>query len=898
MPQRACYFLCVLLVAGSVSGQEGAAEVNHSYAKISRIFARHCLECHGPDANHREAGLRLDDRQIATERLESGNFAVMPGMPEDSELLRRVTALDDTRMPPAEAVAPLTAAEIAQITEWIRAGAEWDRHWALVAPVDHPLPDVRDDAWASQPLDRFILRRMEDNLQQPRAVADRRTLIRRIYFDLIGLPPTLAQVERFQNDESPDAWGKVIDELLATPMYGQRWGRHWLDVARYGDSNGSDENKAYPLAWRYRNYVIDAFNDDLSFDRFLREQLAGDLLPDDAREHKRVIATGFLAIGTKILAEKDPVKKQADMVDEQIDTVGKALLGFTVACARCHDHKFDPIPTSDYYALAGILHSTMLEDRVIETQEYLDAKAVFDRNSVALADERRRLEAKLSKTPAGLIDRQAEDFQRGNVVDLDTGYGEGIGVTGDPGAQKNFVEWDFELAAAGEYFVQLRYAAQDARPGPLLINGVVAKPDAVSQTTGGWMPADQLWFTEGRFLLSAGANVIRIESEPCMSHIDRVRLILADGGDSDLNETVNQLTALEQQQSTLQQQAPQPPQAMAVTDGQPQNVKVHLRGSHLALGDEVLRGFPRIAAAATHDESSADSPFRIGEAQSGRLQLAQWMTDTESGAGRHVARVFVNRVWHWHFGRGLVATPSEFGLQGQPPTHPQLLDWLTMRFIEDGWSVKSLHRRILMSATWRQQSVSAPNDWFVGYSRRRMEAEVIRDTLLFHSGQLDLTSADGLEGVKSENPSPEDLRQNEEFHRSSRKRSVYLPVVRSNTYRFFSLFDFPNATTSVGQRDVTTVPTQALLLLNDPFVMDQAQHLAAALLVQTTDETRLAEVYRRLFSRLPTPEEQRAADDFLRAFASTTAGSESAELDAWSALCHGLIASSEFIYVE
>ncbi|MEO2027701.1 MAG: DUF1549 domain-containing protein [Fuerstiella sp.] len=887
--------LTIALLVSSLTGISGFTEssgADDRHLKVRRLFAQHCLECHGPDADQRQAELRLDDKTSVTAALKSGRFAIVPGSPEMSELLRRVVAKDETRMPPPDAGDGLSEVEIRLVAEWIRNGASWTTHWAFLPPEDHALPNVADSQWSRQSLDRFILSRMEA-AGQPPTTANRRTLIRRVYFDLTGLPPTPQQVQDFQSDMAPEAWTRVIDELLASQLYGQRWGRHWLDVARYGDSNGSDENHAYPLAWRYRNYVIDSFNADIPFDQFVQEQLAGDLLTNPARANEGVTATGFLAIGTKILAEKDPVKKQADIVDEQIDTIGKSLLGFTIACARCHDHKFDPIPTKDYYALAGILHSTMLEDRVLATQEFLAAEQRHDRQLAELDATRKQLEQKLAEHGNSILNRQAENFQRGNAATLKTGYGEAIGIISDRRAQLTWVEWDFDIKQKGNYLLQFRYAALNARPGTLSINGHVVKKPAVNQQTGGWMPLHQKWLAEGDFPFEAGMNTVRFESEPLMSHIDRVRLIRADG--DDLTNVLARINEVASQQKALSESVPQAAKVMAVADDDPHDVKVHLRGSHLSLGETVSRGFPTVASAV--DRKNALLKFDIDAGTSGRLQLGRWMTDSESGAGRQLARVIVNRVWQWHFGRAIAPSPNNFGLQGKLPTHPELLDWLALRLIEDGWSLKALHRRILNSATYRQQTAAKANLLFAGYPRQRMDAEVIRDTLLFHAGRLDTTSAQHLAGVTSQNPSPEDLRRNEDVHRNSDKRSVYLPVVRSNPFRFFALFDFPNSTTSVGQRDVTTVPTQALLMMNDPFLMDQAHRFAMSVLKTTTGPAVVRDIYSRLFNRRPNAIEEDAAQTFVRMY-SATIDTDNAEQEAWAAFCHTLMSSSEFVYVE
>jgi mono/diheme cytochrome c family protein len=890
-------FIIAIMISnwGGASGLAESTATGKTHLQVQKLFARHCLECHGPDAEQRQAALRLDDKTNATTAQDSGRTAIVPGSPQKSELLRRIVAKDETRMPPREAGAGLSTAEIQLVTRWINDGAKWTTHWAFLPPEDHELPPVRDSKWSRQPLDRFILNPIEAAGVVP-TTSDRRTLIRRIYIDLIGLPPTPQQVQDFQNSQSPDAWTKVIDELLESPLYGQRWGRHWLDVVRYADSNGSDENHAYPLAWRYRNYVIDAFDADIPFDQFVQEQLAGDLLDSDARRNEGITATAFLAIGTKILAEKDPAKKQADMVDEQIDTIGKALLGFTLACARCHDHKFDPIPADDYYALAGILHSTRMEDRALETDTFLTAKMRHDQQVTELQATLQKLEQKLTENGNEILFRQAEKFQRGNAARLKTGYGEGIGIISDPGAQKTWVEWDVAIKVPSKYLFQFRYAALSARPGILSINGRTVNETAVNQTTGGWMPQHQKWISEGTFAFLTGNNTIRFESEPVMSHIDSIRLIRVGGADwehvlADIDHTKTQLNA-------LAENAPEPARVMAVAEGEPHDVKLHMRGNHLSLGEIVQRGFPLLASGV--DSETTDLNHPIDAADSGRLQLAHWITDSQNGAGRQLARVIVNRVWQWHFGRAIVPSANNFGLQGELPTHPELLDWLALRLIEDNWSLKALHRRILNSATYRQRTATEPNSLFAGYARRRMDAEVIRDTLLFHAGRLDVTSAEYLGGVKSQDPSPEDLRNNEDLHRNSDKRSVYLPVIRSNTYRFFTAFDFPNSTTSIGRREMTTVPTQALLMMNDPFLMDQAQRFAASVLdakSELTELTVINEIYSRLFNRVPSTTEKEFAWDFVTTF-SEAIDANTSEQEAWAALCHTLMLSGEFVYVE
>ena len=936
-------FICLVVLASHVLAEQRLSPAIDYGEVIAPILARHCLECHGPDAEQREAGLRLDSRKSATTPLASGATAIVPRQPSASELLKRIQSTGDDRMPPVEHATSLSVTEIQQLTRWIDDGAKWQTHWAFSPPARVSPPNVKHTDWIRNPIDQFILAKFEKESRSPRPKASPRKLARRLYFNLIGLPPTPQQISEFLQDDRPDAWERLVDRLLASPHYGQRWGRHWLDVARYGDSNGGDENHAYPFAWRYRNYVISSFNDDLPFSSFVHEQLAGDLLSEETthdilepaaasarhemnrktdRKNAKVTATGFLALGTKILAEQDEVKKQADIVDEQIDTVGKTFLGLTLGCARCHDHKFDPIPTRDYYALAGIFHSTELGDRPIKTITFQQALREHQQQLDRLTEEQSRLqvrfEKQLKEASIHLLELEAESFTEGNVASLGDGYGEGIGIISDRGSQQNFAEYEIQIPAKGQYLIQLRYAARDARPGRLLINRQVVKKDAISQTTGGWMPEHQRWFSEGTFPLPQGTIKLRLESEPLMSHIDKIRLIHADQA-ARVTKQVAQIDDLRTKLTNHQQQKPESEKVMAASDGKSQNIRIHLRGSHLQLGDEVTRGFPTVISSTPDQSASPDlDPHPIPPTQSGRRQLAYWMTDAGTGAGGQTARVIVNRLWHWHFGSGLVRTPNDFGMQGSRPTHPELLDWMALNLIQHDWSLKSLHRLIVTSASYQQETSESPNTWLHGFPRHRLEAEAIRDSLLMHGGSLSMDLVGLPLSVKSQDPSPKDLNNNEAAYRSFRRRSVYLPVVRCNTHRFLTLYDFPNAATPVGSRDSTTVPTQALLLMNDPMVMQQAENIARSTLAHhappvapvTTKQSninkgipdhvtqRIQSLYESLFQRPVTLKETENLQEFLGDFEATVTENKEAELKTWTALVHTLLLSSEYIHVD
>jgi hypothetical protein len=763
----------------------------------------------------------------------------------------------------------LTILAILGSTLWV--SGEEPTHWAfrqLLAP-DPPL--VEHEEWVRNDLDRFALAGSREGATSPVPAASRYVLLRRAYFDLIGLPPTPAQVEAFLADQSPGAWKRVIKELLDSPQYGERWGRHWLDLARYGDSNGGDENHAYPLAWRYRNWVINALNRDLPYDQFVREQISGDLMTPFSGD--RISATGFLAIGTKILAEKDPVKKRADIIDEQIDTVGRVFLGLALGCARCHDHKFDPVSERDYYALAGIFHSTAIEDRELKTPDAIAARQARQEKIKDLDDEISRHEKALAAfvRPDNAIEWEAEAHDRGNVIVDNEKYGREIGIISDPGSQKNYAEYDIDITQGGTYQLSLRYAAAVARPGQVLVDGEVTIRDAISRVTGGWMPANQRWHHEGFISLKAGKRVLRVESEPMMSHLDKIRVRPVVDPEKAVS-LLGKIENLRTERSRLEQEdGGNFPKVMAVRDGTVADARINRRGDPHDLGDPVPRGFLTTVGA-------PPLPGKI-TTQSGRLELAEWMTSP-----RHplTARVIVNRIWHWHFGEGLVSTPDNFGTTGSAPSNPALLDYLTHRFIQDGWSLKKLHLHIMLSSTYRASSSKG------GRRLRRMEAEVFRDAVLAVSGSLAREAPEGPPPtVKAQDPSPADIASNRKIYENYPHRSVYLPVVRSHVYDLLSLLDFPNPTAPTGRRGNSTVATQALLMMNSSFLIEKSAEVATRVL---SYEDPLQELYMRLFSRPVTPEERREARAFLK-----DAG---AEPGSWALLCHTLLISNEFLFLR
>ena len=775
------------------------ARVQFFEQKIRSVLVEQCYQCHSAGAKKPRGGLRLDNRAGLLQGGDSGP-AIVPGKPEASLLIRALRQ-DGLSMPPR---GKLPQAVIADFERWVAMGAPdprtsavapvgrgtdveaGRRFWAFQPPSLPAVPTVKNGTWPRGVIDRFLLARLEAARLRPAPDVDRVTLIRRVTLDLIGLPPTPEEIDAFVADGSPDAHARVVDRLLASPHFGERWGRHWLDMARYADSNGKDENLTFHEAWRYRDYVIAAFNRDKPFDQFVREQLAGDLLDttDTNERDERLVATGLLVVGPKILFDRDPVRRNMDVVDEQIDTVSKALLGLTVACARCHDHKFDPIPTTDYYALAGIFSSTHTLDGIKEDNPLV----------------------------AGWMLRP--------------------------------------LGADGE---RLR-AAQLAHQ---------RRQEAV-----------------GAALRKARAELLGDEAQP-----------QAAGAAERIAAGRARMKALEAEERRLRETAPPAPAlAMAVRDEEhPADMAVNIRGNPHALGRVVPRAFLQVA--------STDPDARVPAGRSGRLELAAWLTAREHPL---TARVFVNRVWMHLFGEGLVRSVDNVGAQGERPTHAELLDYLAVRFMEDGWSVKRLVRSVVLSRAYQMAVVEDDQALLVDpenrllwrANRRRLEAEVLRDAMLAVAGRLDRrmggSEVAGLGEFAINNGSKGGLSTD-----ANRRRSVYLPVLRGYLPPLFEVFDFADPDGCTGKRNATTVPTQALYMMNSPFVDQQARQAAQRLLAETDDEGRLDMLYRAALGRQPAADERDAALQFVR-----EQRPEVGELDAWAAVCQAVFASTAFRFVE
>jgi len=781
--------LTILLTAINLFEYQDGSTENHFESKIRPLLAAHCWKCHGPESAR--GGLRLDSSAGISNGGKHGP-ALNVKQPEESLLVQAIRRKGELKMPPD---GPLSDRQISDIVRWINNGAVFPAnsavnpkeagHWAF-QPLKPVVPGT------GNPIDLLVRKRLELEGIPPVAPADPLSLLRRVTIDLTGLPPTFAETESFLADKSPDAWSKVVERLLASPAYGERWGRHWLDVARYADSNGLDENVAHGNAWRYRDYVVNAFNSDMPFNQFIHEQVAGDLMEaaTKADRHRMLIATGFLAMGPKVLAEVDKKKLEMDIIDEQIDTMGKAFLGMTLGCARCHDHKFDPITSADYYALAGIFKST-------KTMDDLKTVAKWHENEIANASEIERLSAHKAKvTQARLVVDQFIESRKQLLV--------------------NQGKFDSEAKPAAKEF-EAKLTEQD------------------------------------------------------QAELKKLRGVVAE----------------------LEKQAPDVPSAMGVMEATPVRLAIHLRGSTERLGAVVSRGVPKVLSTGINPE--------FPEKSSGRTELARWLS---SGKNPLTARVIVNRVWRWHFGTGIVPSVDNFGLLGDKPNNPELLDWLAAEFIRGGWSVKKLHKLILQSETFRQSTSlsreAALRDpsgkLFSRWVPRRMEAETIRDSMLDVSGKLDRKMGGSLLTVKNRdyffNHTSNDLTRYD-----SNRRTIYLPVVRNNLYEVVQLFDGTDASVSNGDRAATTVPTQALFFLNSPLAMECSKALSEKVTHNTSfsDQQRLEIMYKLALGRGPTELESRRAEAFLRD-AGAIGGLDRAK--SFAALAQVLICSNEFVTIR
>ncbi|MDB5313701.1 MAG: Planctomycete cytochrome [Gemmataceae bacterium] len=884
--------------------------------KVRPVLAEQCYSCHG--AKKQSAGLRLDTADGMKKGADNGPV-VVPGDPARSRLVASVKRAGDFPMPPKAA---LPADTVAALTEWVKMGAPFPeaagtqavadprKHWAFQPIKDPPLPQLRDPRGeVRNEIDRFVLAKLEEKGLAAAPRADKRTLIRRAHFDLLGLPPTADEVDAFEKDDSPQAFEKLVDKLLASPHYGERWGRYWLDVARYADTKGYvfQEDRNFPYAYTYRDYVIRSFNEDKPFDRFVVDQLAADKLPlgDDKRP---LAAMGFLTLGRRFL------NNTPDIIDDRIDVVSRGLMGLTVACARCHDHKFDPVPIKDYYSLYGVFASSVEPKeppliggapRTPEVEAFEKELAKREVNYTAEVAKRHGLAvAKLRSADSVAEYVRAVLDARGKPGDQIQGFVRDRDLTGFV-----FARWRAYLTEQLKQhspvfspLAQLRDIPETdfAAKAPAVIAGLGADP-AVLKALADAKPKTFREAAAAVGKVIAGAT----KDQPALL------AVLGPGGPTDIPvadaEKIfnrldrDQLAAVRQKIDAFKASSPAAPPRAHVLNDTPSPVEpvVFLRGNPGNRGPAVPRQMPEVVAGA------ARKPFTDG---SGRLELARSIVSPDNPL---TARVFVNRVWIGHFGQGLVRTPSDFGVRSDPPTHPELLDWLAKRFMQDGWSVKQLHRRIMLSATYQQASSaergarnaeqkatnsgsSVPhsalrdsrsddpdNRLLAHQNRRRLDFEALRDSFLAAAGRLD--PAVGGRPVDLFNvPFPA-------------RRTVYGLIDRSNFPGTFRSFDVASPDQHSPQRFLTTVPTQALFLLNSPFVAEQAKALAnrpEVVAAKSADE-KLTKLYRAALGRNTTRDELALGREFVGAGAQGGAA-----FGKWEQFAQVLLLSNEFAFVD
>ena len=1099
-----------------------APQREHFEKRIRPLLIQSCGRCHLQGADSK-SGLELRSRELLLAGGDRGP-AIVPGQPDESLLLSAVrhTAGDDLKMPPD---GRLTDAQIADLSTWIEQGAVWPAeselvaagqhkagkdHWSLQPLADPIPPDVQNAAWCQSEIDHFILARLEQAGLTPSPPADKHALLRRLYFDLIGLPPSVDEIEAFLADEAPDAVARVVDRLLASPHYGERWGRHWLDLVRFAETNGYEEDSAKPNAYRYRDYVIEAFNQDVPYDQFVREHVAGDLISPprlnaDGTQLASPLGTGFFWFQEILDFVVDWPVAQAEEWENQIDVLGKCFLGMSLACARCHDHKFDPISTVDYYSLAGVLKSSIDEQRPIDSparqaeiatarQRMRDCRQRIDellelarreqgfvaqrrdeaqrmadyllaaraalatdapsakstvatqaatsdldhqrlerwiaqltgaierhdrlfrgwvklaRSSPAVFDYRRRgvaqqlfdvnrLAARRATRWRLLADFEGADYAgwqaagpafgdapqhgtalaprgyRGRAFASSAQAGDtltgrllsprfrvdaaklslGFFVAGGADPEKTHVNiiahsqvlpqsQSFRAAGTGSDAFEFRvlplappFAGRDvcielvdestAPGGHLLADHFVLLDEA---------PATEVEFNDQADL---GSNQLALDllSDPrattaetlaqgyqqaVLDALDtwqqtsgwrdddacRELLAWALAGDSPLADAPlesflspadrAEFDRLRSELAELEQACPPSALGLVTAEATAGNLQVQKRGSPYSLGSEAPRGFVEVLC-------GDQPPIESG---SGRRELAAWLSAADNPL---TPRVIVNRVWQHHFGRGLVATPDDFGAQGETPTHPELLDYLTRRFIASGWSIKSLHRLLLATSTYQQASTARTdareldpdNRFWHRMSAQRLEAECVRDTLLVLSGNLDKTVSGPSVPTAPRTARPGDGDSVDDELPGPQRRTIYLEVRRGAIPRFLTLFDFPKPDGCVGRRSTANVPLQALNLLNDPFVVAQSRDWGKRIAaLELPDDARVARVFLAGVGRPASAAEQMAAATFLHEQAARhrAAGELEAQAteNAWIDFCHLTVNLGEFLYVR
>lgn len=990
----AAFLVLLLAIDGGRSGageRQSATEQRDFFEKkIRPVLVQHCYECHSADSMEIGGKLRIDSRDGMLTGGESGPV-LLAGRPDES-LIIQALRYDGVEMPPEQ---PLPPHVINDFVKWVQWGAPDPRIqgrrlgeptdaetiasaeelWSFVPRIEPEIPTVNRQDWPRDPIDRFVLSGIERAGLQPASDADAITLARRLHYDLIGLPPTLDQLESFSTDFQIDrraATSRLVDRLLSSSQFGVRWGRHWLDVARYGESNGDDglgRNATFPTAWRYRDYVIDALNDDVPYDRFLNEQIAGDSMPAEtaSQRNRQLIATGFLAIGSKPAVAMNN-NFAMDVVDDQINAVCTTVLGLSVACARCHDHKHDPIPTRDYYALAGIfqstdtlygasgnekltapptpLHELTAELKPVQSRPDRTSPPIFPDNysdaidglkpslheSLLIAPEHLSVQPETSFSTetfatvkdirlAGSFAESSESYSLSfwfrNSIKNDsrpiTAYlfsrakmddkslpGDHLGIGGN-----------HEKDRSGKLFVFNGNDKKETVAGSTVIvpdswNHIVLvrSEKRIRVHLNGQLEIDaDLDPTFGSSLQYCLANRSD-QFAPLQGNIGEVALF-----DRDLSDDEAQLLHAASGQPRGIRPTPPTGFAMGVRDKlKPLDCKIHINGDGKKLGPVVPRGVLTAYSAVSGAPSALDE-FQIQSGASGRLALAKWLTDLDHP---QTARVMVNRVWLHLMGRGIVDTPDDFGVYGARPSHPELLDHLANRFVRDGWSIKRLIRSIVLSRTYGMDSRTSPSDlrndpgnrWMARHNRRRLDAESLRDSMLQAAGDLDYSPDHGsaIQGMDMLINWPPGEATN--LHRETHHRSIYLCMLRHAPPRELAAFDLPDGVAIAGKRESTTLPTQALFLINSRFAVDASRRLVERLPGETSKSSRgcVAVMFESVLNRQATVEEMDRAMDYLRVTQERLVESgvavDESRKQAFASLAQALMTTNEFRYVD
>lgn len=953
-----CLFAPALL-PGAVADQAATEEFFEK--RIRPLLAEHCMDCHGADKQ--KGSLRLDHQAGWQNGGDSGP-ALIPGKIEESLLWKAVSYTDrDLKMPPKK---KLSEAQMADLKTWITSGAHDPRtevpggakhgtqmkadgsFWSFQTPVKPQPAAVKQVEWPANDIDRFILAKLEAAGLKPTKDADAAVFARRLAFDLTGLPPSEDGETRRHGDAETQQLESKVDALLASPAFAERWASHFMDMSRFAESSGGGRSLPFKDAWRFRDYLIESIRDNAPLDRMITEMIAGDLLPaaNAAERRRQLTATGFLALGPTNYEEQDKGMLRMDIVDEQLDTIGKSFLGMTIGCARCHDHKFDPIPTRDYYALAGILRSTKtLKNYTDNVAHWIDSPLPFEGEQEAelvkyeavlaklegeaflLKDQLRdagsmTLRKKKQLSPQDLPGIVVDDSEAQKVGEWRNSsmyppfIGGGYLHDNNLGRGEKTLTFTPKLPVAGRYEVRVAYSGGPGRAERIPATVLHADGEDLVYFKEATEALKGLQFTTlGTWRFEAsGQNFVMISNAGAEGYVtvDAVQFIPADADMPDMpaakvsteEQDLNaRLSKIEKEIKVLKKSAPGRPEAMSVADDEkPEDARVHIRGSTRNLGAPVPRGFLQVAMKGKVPAVPVE--------QSGRLQLANWMTSRDHPL---TSRVLVNRVWHWLFGAGIVRTTDNFGITGELPSHPELLDYLAVKFMEEGWSLKKLVKEMVMSRTYRQSSSvdSSPataestsqkdpdNRLLSRMNRKRLDAECLRDAMLVASGSLD--DRFGGQNVSATKVDSNDQKiQNLEygFTFDDTRRSVYTAAFRNVRHPLFEVFDFADINQPIAQRTTSTVATQALFLMNNPKVIEQARAAATRVLGEANDTpARISLAYRHSLSREPSAQELELAHDYLEASISGNA-TEDEIRDVWARLIQTLWATPEFRFVK